>query len=125
MTLSVLIVEDEVIIGLLLGDLLTDMGHEVCAIATTASEAVAASLKYRPGLMIVDVNLGADSGIAAADAIRAVARIPCIFVSGDEAVLATLASRDEVMPKPYQQRDVERAIAGALGPRRGPSRQRP
>ncbi len=124
MALSVLIVEDEVIIGLLLGDLLADMGHEVCAIATTAAEAFAAAARYRPGLMIVDVNLGGDSGIAAADAIRAEAQVPCIFVSGDDAVLATLAYRGEVMPKPYQRRHIERAIAGALGTCPGPARQR-
>ena len=43
MALSVLIIEDEIIIGLLLGDLLADMGHEVCAISTTVAEAVAAA----------------------------------------------------------------------------------
>ena len=122
MTLSVLIIEDEIIIGLLLSDLLADMGHEVCAIVTTVAEAVAAAAAHRPDLMIVDVNLGRESGIAAADAICAVSNIPCIFVSGDDAILKTLTARGEVIPKPYQQRHLERAIAETTGARRGSAR---
>ncbi len=121
MALSVLIIEDEIIIGMLLGDLLADMGHEVCAIATTIAEAVTSAAAHRPNLMIVDVNLGRESGIAAADTICAVSDIACIFVSGDDAILKTLTARGEVMPKPYQKRHLERAIAGTLRARHGPA----
>ena len=124
MALRVLIIEDEIIIGLLLGDLLADMGHDVCAIATTVAEAVAAAATHRPNLMIVDVNLGDESGIAAVDAISTVSDIPCIFVSGDDAILKTLTARGEVMPKPYQKRHLERAIAATLGARSSPAHGR-
>ncbi len=122
MALSVLIIEDEIIIGLLLGDVLADLGYKVCAIATTAAEAFAAAATHSPDLMIVDVNLGRESGISAADAICAVSAIPCIFVSGDDAILKTLTARGEVLPKPYQRQHLERAIAATLGARRSPAR---
>jgi CheY-like chemotaxis protein len=114
MTLRILIVEDEAIIGLLLGDLLADMGHDVCAIASTAIEAVAAAAAHRPELMIVDVNLGGENGIAAVDAIQAQWPTPCIFVSGDDHVLSILAARGQVLAKPYQPRQIALAITHAL-----------
>ncbi len=113
MQLRILIVEDEAIIALLLGDLLADMGHDVCATASTAAEAVAAAAAHRPELMIVDVNLAGESGIASVDAIQAQRPTPCIFVSGDDHVLATLAARGEVLSKPYQPQQIARAIAQA------------
>lgn len=115
MATRILIVEDEAIIAMLLGDLLADLGHEVCAIAATGAEAIAAAAVHRPDLMIIDVNLRGESGIDAADIIIAREPVRCIFVSGDNVVLATLAARAEVMTKPYHQRDIERAIARALG----------
>lgn len=90
------------------------MGYEVCGTASTIAEAVDAAAAYHPELMIVDVNLAGESGIAAADAIQALMPTPCIFVSGDDHVLAILAKRGEVLSKPYQPRQVERAIIRAL-----------
>jgi DNA-binding response OmpR family regulator len=117
MALRIMIVEDEAIIGLLLGDLLSDMGHDVCAIAATAVEAVAAASVHHPELMIVDVNLAGQSGIAVVDAIQALMPTMCIFVSGDDHILATLAARGEVLAKPYQPWQIERAILCAVAAR--------
>lgn len=115
MALCILIVEDDAIIAMLLGDLLMDLGHHVCGIAGTEAEAIAAAVAHRPGLMIVDVNLGTESGVAAADVICSQSPVPCIFVSGDDAVLATLAGRGEVMAKPYRLAHIETAIARTFG----------
>jgi len=114
MSLRVLIVEDEAIIALLLEELLTDMGHDVCAIAPTAAAAVAAAAAHGPDLMIVDVNLAGESGIVAVDTIQSLAPTPCIFVSGDVHIMTILAARGEVLTKPYQPRQIERAIRRTL-----------
>jgi CheY-like chemotaxis protein len=43
--LSILVVGDEIIIGLLLGEVLVGMGYDVCAIASTEAEAIAAAAR--------------------------------------------------------------------------------
>ena len=52
--LRVLVVEDDTITGMLLGELLTSMGHDVCAIESTQANAVTAAARCRPDLMIVE-----------------------------------------------------------------------
>ena len=42
-SLRILIVEDDALIGMLLADMLTAMGHAVCAVTRTQHEAVAAA----------------------------------------------------------------------------------
>jgi two-component system, response regulator PdtaR len=63
--LRILVAEDDTIVGMLLGELLKEMGHDVCAIETTEADAVAAAVRCRPDLMIIDVRLGDGSGISA------------------------------------------------------------
>ena len=46
--LRVLVIEDDAIIAMLLSELLTGMGHGICAIAATEAEAVIAATRYRP-----------------------------------------------------------------------------
>ena len=63
--LRVLVVEDDTITGILLGELLTSMGYDVCAIESTEANAVTAAARCRPDVMIVDVHLGDGSGVSA------------------------------------------------------------
>ena len=51
-----MIVEDEPLIALLLADMLTAMGHEVCASERTEAGAIAAALRLPPELMVVDAS---------------------------------------------------------------------
>jgi CheY-like chemotaxis protein len=83
-TLRVLVVEDDVMIAILLAELLTDMGH-VCSIESTEAGAVATAARWRPQLVIVDVKLGAGSGVAAVEAITRHERAPTphVFISAD------------------------------------------
>jgi DNA-binding response OmpR family regulator len=81
--LRVLVVEDDAMIGMLLGEMLAEMGHDMCAVAATEAEAVAAACKYRPDLMIVDARLGDGSGLSAVEQIDRTGSIPHLFVSGD------------------------------------------
>ena len=56
--LRVLVVEDDAMIAVLLVELLTGMGHDVCAIEATEAGAVATAVRCRPDLMIVNSQLG-------------------------------------------------------------------
>ena len=68
--------------GLVLSDLLEDMGHAVCAIAATEDDAVSAAQHHEPELMLVDVRLARGSGIDAMMRIMIMQPVPYIYMSG-------------------------------------------
>jgi CheY-like chemotaxis protein len=115
MTLRILVVEDDAVIGILLGEMLEAMGHEVCAIASTEVEAVAAATLHRPGLMIVDAQLGEGSGIRAVEQILLSGPMPYLFTSGDTLRARKLKPDAVMIQKPFQEPELTRAIERALG----------
>ena len=80
--LRVLIVEDEAMIAMLLAEVLRELGHEVCATEATEAGAIAAAVRYKPDLMIVDNELRKGSGISAVEQIIRSGFIPHLFVTG-------------------------------------------
>jgi DNA-binding NarL/FixJ family response regulator len=91
--MRVLIVEDEGIIALHLQMLITRSGHEVCAIATDAVEAVTCAQIHAPDVALMDIRLArGTSGITAAAEIYRSCRVRCIFLSAnlDEGTRAAL-----------------------------------
>lgn len=83
--LSILIAEDEAIIAMLLGEVLTGLGHTICASVATAGEAVTAAREHHPDLIIVDAGLRESSGVDAMETILAEGDVPHIFMSGNKA----------------------------------------
>jgi two-component system, response regulator PdtaR len=106
--LTVLVVEDDAIIGMLLAEMLQEMGYEVCAVAATEDDAVAYAEQFKPGLMIVDEHLGAGSGLSAVKRILRNGPVPCVFISG--APLPLEMSGTNVLQKPFVEEDLVRAI---------------
>jgi CheY-like chemotaxis protein len=113
--LRILVIEDEVMIGVLLSELLRGMGHDVCGIEATEADAVAAATRLRPDLMIVDVWLADGDGISAVAEILRAGPMPHVFVSADIAQARTLKAGVEVLQKPFRERDLVQAIGRALG----------
>ena len=105
--LRILVVEDDALIGMLLAEVLVEMGHEVCAIEANEADAVAAAARCRPDLMIVDARLGDESGIAAVDEILGTGPVPHMFISGDPAAV--------VVQKPFREPDLALAMQEVLG----------
>ena len=112
--LRILLVEDEALIGMLLAEVLTDMGHDVCGIEVTEAGAVAAAMHCNPDLMIVDVWLADGNGISAITEILRAGPMPHFFVSGDVAMVRSLKPDAEVVQKPFRERDLTQAILRAL-----------
>jgi CheY-like chemotaxis protein len=110
--LSILLVEDDAMIGAVLAEMLADLGYETGAIQATEEGAVAAAERRRPDLMIVDLKLAAGTGAAAVERITRVGSIPHVFMSG----LGQSAARpgDVLLTKPSRETDLIRAIARAL-----------
>ena len=113
--LSVLVVEDDAIVGMLLAELLEVMGYDVCAIEVTEADAVAAAIRCRPDLMIVDVQLSNGSGLSAVEEILRTRTIPYVIVSGDISEVQALRPGAVLMQKPYRESDIVQAIQSARG----------
>lgn len=112
--LRVLIVEDNALIGMLYADLLGEMGHTVCAIEATETEAIAAATMYKPDLMIVDAGLGQGTGMSAVKTILGAGFIPHLFVSGDVTSVRAVMPGAIILRKPFLEPDLGRAIQQAL-----------
>ena len=114
---SVLIIEDEPLIALDLSDLVTSIGHTVCATATTHKSAVAAFAKHKPGLVLADVQLAdGSSGLDAVNEILKSFEVPVIFITAYPERLLT-GRRPEptfLINKPFQPEAVKAIISQAL-----------
>ena len=113
--LRVLVVEDDLMIGPLLAEVLEDLGHVVVAVVVDADAAVAAARDCRPDLMIVDIGLGARSGVAVVKDIVRDGVVPHVLVTGDLLSNLDLGPDAVLIQKPYRQTDIVAAIARAIG----------
>jgi two-component system, response regulator PdtaR len=112
--LRVLIVEDEAMIAMLLAEVLREMGHEVCAIAPTEDAAVAAAVRHRPNLIIVDEWLRHGSGMAAMAKINRSGHVAHVFVTGDPSIGRSLGPDMIAVQKPFTIPELVKAVQGAL-----------
>ena len=80
---KVMVVEDEVLIGLMLTKKLLSYGYEVGEIVTTGEEAVSIAGLERPAVILMDVTLAGEmNGLEAAQQIKNKYDIPSIIFTG-------------------------------------------
>jgi two-component system, response regulator PdtaR len=113
--LRLLLAEDDTVLGMLLGEMLEDMGHDVCAIEATEADTVASALRCRPDLMIVDAGLSDGSGVSAVAEILRTGPVPHLFISGDIARIKVLRPDAVLLQKPFREPELVRAMQRALG----------
>ena len=111
--LRILIVEDDFLIGMLLGDMLELMGHEVCAIESTEAGAVSAAARFMPQMIIVDAQLREGDGIAAVDQILSKGKVAHIFVTGNARGVLNRRPDAVVISKPFTESMLEQAMIRA------------
>ena len=111
---NILVVEDDILIGMLLTEMLTELGNVVCAVERTEAGAVAAAARFQPDLMIVDANLSDGNGISAVETILRDQFIPHVFVTGEKLVTQRRRPGDVVIEKPFRERDLVYAMNRAL-----------
>lgn len=107
----IILVEDDVLIAMDLAELLIAMGHDVCHIAATEADAVAAAIRLAPDLMIVDGNLAEGSGVAAMRQILARGFVAHFYISGDPVALLKAVPDAVVLAKPFNMRALENGMA--------------
>lgn len=114
---DVLIIEDEPIIALDIETLVEELGHRVCGVARTRTQAVQMATKMRPGLILADIQLAdGSSGLDAVNDILLSFDVPVIFVTAYPERLLT-GERPEpafLITKPFQPDAVRAAISQAL-----------
>ena len=111
--LSVLVVEDDAMVGRFLTEMLEDMGYNVCAIVATEDGAVSEAARCKPGLLLVDEQLREGSGASAVTRILRAGSIPYIFMSG--APSDPRRPGAIVLQKPFHEKDLVRAIRHVVG----------
>lgn len=80
---KILIVEDEVLIGMMLSHNIEDFGFDVQEVVTTGEEAIASAQSAPPDAILMDISLtGSMDGIDAALQIKAKQDIPILFFTG-------------------------------------------
>jgi CheY-like chemotaxis protein len=121
--LSVLVVEDDAMIGMLLAEMLEEMGYTICAIAATEDDAVAQAARCKPGLVIVDEHLREGNGIAAVERILLTGPVPCVFISGSPVGFGR--QHANVLQKPFLEKDLVQAIQHVVGAADAPAAHDP
>ena len=110
----VLVVEDEMLIGMLLEDMLVDLGHVVVGVVSRLEEALAAVQREDFDVAILDVHLNGQSVFPVADIL--VGRgTPFVFATGyGERGLPEQYRDRPILQKPFARDDLERVLK-ALG----------
>lgn len=78
---QVLLVEDEILVGMAMRDLLTDLGYSVLGPYGDVDEAIAAAANNRIAAAVLDVNLAGTPVYPLADELRT-RKVPFVFVTG-------------------------------------------
>jgi CheY-like chemotaxis protein len=108
--LRILLIEDEPIVAVLAEDLLDAIGCVVVATAATVAEAQAAIAAQSFDIAMVDIHLGKEDGLVAADTLKA-RHIPYLVTTGYDTRHSTHAhAAAPVLTKPYGLADLESAL---------------
>jgi CheY-like chemotaxis protein len=113
----VLVVEDEMMVAMLLEDMLSDIGCIPLGPAKTVKSALKLIEHAGFDVAILDVNLNGEETYPIADTLASRA-VPFVFASGYSA--GRLREEYRSIPslqKPFQQRELEQALAAVLSSR--------
>lgn len=116
--IAVLVVEDEVLIGMLVASLLEDIGFESVTIVADSAQALHASSEKDFGLVVSDIILE-NSRLNGIDIVASILRrraVPVVFITAHAGVddlqrIAIETPRAAVLRKPVVGRELQNAIA--------------
>lgn len=115
-TTSILIVEDDMIIGANISLQLTNLGYEVDGLLSRGEDALVHIKENTPDILLMDINLkGKMNGIETARAIQSFRNIPIIYLTANSDE-ATFNKAKETHPrafitKPFNKLNLQRTIA--------------
>lgn len=117
--ISILIVEDEVVLAMALELSLEEMGYTISGIETQAKQAIRHANNHRPDIILMDINLNDEkSGIDAANEIWKSFKIPIIFLtsySNDKTINKAMECEPYgYLIKPCRDKELKATITMAL-----------
>lgn len=115
----VLIVEDEVIVGIDLKNTLEKLEYEVIGVTRTGEEAINLSLQKKPDLVLMDIMLeGEMTGVEAAEKIKRRIDLPIVyltaFADNDTLKKAKVTEPSGYLLKPFEEKRLSSTIETAL-----------
>ena len=114
-SLKIVVAEDDDLIGELLAEMLTSMGHVVCAVEASETGTVEAARRFQPELLIVDLHLSPGCGIAAVDRITRMRPVAHVLMSANIVKLRALRPDAVMLEKPFTLASLARAKRLACG----------
>lgn len=114
---TILVVEDEPLVAMMVEDMLLELGAQVVGPASTLAQALALAESGDFDAALLDVNLNGERSDPVAALLRG-RNIPYVFATGYGAH-DRLEGGAETLQKPYRQEQVAAALARAL-PAKGP-----
>lgn len=108
-----LVVEDEVLVGMLVEEMLQELGYQLAVLATHLDEALALARTASFDFAVLDVNLNGKQSFPVADVIRA-RGLPYLFATGyGSRILETPYTDVPVLQKPFSLEELRRALERA------------
>ncbi len=122
---TILVVDDDAPILLLMRNLLREFGFETM-IASTGADAIAAARRQRPALVLLDRNMPGMSGDEVVTALReeeGLARLPILMLTGEPMSRSEIASlhADGAILKPFDVMELVSLIRSHVGESRTPA----
>jgi CheY-like chemotaxis protein len=114
---DVLIIEDEPLIALDLREVVEELGHRVCGVARTHAEALTEIAKFKPGLILADIQLAdGSSGLEAVNEILDELSTPVIFITAypERFLLGEAPEPAYLIAKPFAVDALKAVISQAL-----------
>jgi DNA-binding response OmpR family regulator len=110
--LTVLIVEDDLMIADSAADIILENGYQVCGIARTVAEGVALARLHEPDLALVDLRLADDElGTEVAAQLAPRGKLGILYATGNiSQVVLSLADGHACLSKPYRAADLLRSL---------------
>lgn len=111
---SIIVVEDEPLISIMIEDMACELGWRIDGTAQTEAEAFELLQHQRPTIAILDINLGGATSFAVAAACRGQG-IPVVFTTGYLAVdLPPECADAPVLPKPFSIEELASALQQSM-----------
>ena len=107
----ILLVEDDVLIGMMLVDMFDALGFPEPAQAATVEDALAQIAAGPVAAALIDINLGEAKGWPVADALAA-RNIPFAFTSGGGDVIPPQHAHRKLVTKPFRLAEIEAVLDG-------------
>ena len=117
-TLRVMIADDEAVIRIGLKTMVTDLGHQVVGTAVNGDEAIEKTKKLKPDLLLLDIKMPRQDGLAVAETLAVDMPLPIIMLTAytDKALIERAANAAVMgyLVKPIREEKLGPAIEVAV-----------